>query len=476
MVEIDYNPNTHLGKIKGESHVIEIIRNNFSQEKSGIHIIKKKNKHVTTRDYMVTPGGQFKIGLYVIIITFIRYQLNIPIKISDTLRKHITSNLKYDLIEYEKYKLRGYQREIVEKCLNTNNGVVVLGTGGGKTLTMCSLIETIFKNQPSPESFKCLIIVPDLGLVNQTYNDFKEYGCTFSIQKWTGSEELTKESNVIVCNMQILLRRFKDEEWLKFVDLLVVDEVHRVTAPELQKVITKIKTPNRFGFTGTLPIDKINYWSVLGIIGPLIYEKRSKELRDEKYLTNVECKIININYNTVHELVKNDSFENEIQFITNNEFRNSIISKICTNISNNILVMVNRIEHGLIIEQVLQNCGKQVFFIRGSVAVEDREKIKQIIETNNNVVCVAISKIFSTGVNIKNLHHIMFCAGGKAFIQIVQSIGRGLRLHPSKSKLTIFDITDNLKHGSNHSSKRKEIYELEQIKFTETNVIEKHKN
>jgi superfamily II DNA or RNA helicase len=67
----------------------------------------------------------------------------------------------------------------------------------------------------------------------------------------------------------------------------------------------------------------------------------------------------------------------------------------------------------------------------------------------------------------------MFCAGGKAFIQIVQSIGRGLRLHPNKSKLTIFDVADNLKHGTNHSVERKKIYELEQIKFTETNIIEK---
>ena len=209
------------------------------------------------------------------------------------------------------------------------------------------------------------------------------------------------------------------------------------------------------------------------MIGPLIYEKRSKELRDEKYLTNVECKIIRVDYINVRELITNESYVNELEFIQSNNFRNNVISKICTNITNNILLMVNRIEHGLAIESVLQGCGKQVFFIRGSVDVEAREEIKKIIETHNNVVCVAISKIFSTGINIKNLHHIMFCAGGKAFIQIVQSIGRGLRLHPSKTKLTIFDIADTLKHGTKHYEERKKIYELEQIKFTETNIIEK---
>jgi superfamily II DNA or RNA helicase len=475
MVTIDYTINTRLGKIVCENYILEAIRNNFSQEKKGVHFIKKVNKHIPSREYMITPGGQFKIGLAGIIISYIRHELGLNIEFTDKFTAATFGKYGYKPIEYKTFPLRDYQRDIVNCCLNTNNGVVVLGTGGGKTLTMCTLLETIYKNSEDPNTFKCLIIVPDLGLVTQTYNDFKEYGCTFSIQKWTGGAELTMESNVIICNMQILLRRFKKEEWLKFVDLLLVDEVHRVTATELQSVVSKIKTQNRFGFTGTLPIDKIDYWTILGIIGPLIYEKRSKELRDEKYLTNVECKIIRIQYtNGVGKLIADESYNTELEFIQENEFRNKVVRKICTNIRNNILVMVNRIEHGLAIENILRDCGKQVFFIRGSVEVETREAIKKIIEEHNDVVCVAISKIFSTGINIKNLHHIIFCAGGKAFIQIVQSIGRGLRLHPSKSKLTIFDIADDLKHGTNHYEERKKIYDLEQIKFTETNVIEKH--
>jgi superfamily II DNA or RNA helicase len=473
MVTVDYNSKTRMGRLICDSVIIETVRNNFSQERKGIFYIKKVNKHVSQREYVLTPGGQFKIGLYKLIISYIRHELDLTVSLTDNFKSYISKKYGHDIIEYEKYPLRYYQKDIVNNCLNTINGVVVLGTGGGKTLTMCTLLETIYKNSKDPNLFKCLIIVPDLGLVTQTYNDFKEYGCTFSLQKWTGSNDLTMDYNVVICNMQILLRRFKNEEWLKYVDLLMVDEVHRITATELQSVAIKIKTENRFGFTGTLPIDKINYWNVLGIIGPLIYEKRSKELRDDKYLANVECKILNIEYNDVTDLIYNSSFENETNFIINNEFRNNVILKLCTNVKNNILVMVNRIEHGEILENILKRSGKRVYFIRGSVDVETREKIKSIIENENNVVCVAISKIFSTGINIKNIHYIMFCAGGKAFIQIVQSIGRGLRLHPNKSKLTIFDVADNLKHGTNHSVERKKIYELEQIKFTETNIIEK---
>ena len=95
------------------------------------------------------------------------------------------------------------------------------------------------------------------------------------------------------------------------------------------------------------------------------------------------------------------------------------------------------------------------------------------MEDNNNVICIAISAIFSTGVNIKNLHMIIFAAGGKSFIRTVQSIGRGLRLSDNKEKLVIIDIADKLQYGSEHSSKRKEIYNNEKIEFNEYLITEK---
>ena len=81
-----------------------------------------------------------------------------------------------------------------------------------------------------------------------------------------------------------------------------------------------------------------------------------------------------------------------------------------------------------------------------------------------------MSSIFSTGVNIKNIHNIIFAAGGKSFVRTVQSIGRGLRKHDSKDKLVIFDISDRLRYGIRHSEKRKEIYEREKIKYVENNI------
>jgi superfamily II DNA or RNA helicase len=87
-------------------------------------------------------------------------------------------------------------------------------------------------------------------------------------------------------------------------------------------------------------------------------------------------------------------------------------------------------------------------------------------------VCVAISKIFSVGINIKQLCYLIFASGGKAKVRVVQSIGRGRRLHENKESLFIFDIADQLEYGMEHSSKRNRLYEQEKIPFAYKDIRE----
>ena len=138
--------------------------------------------------------------------------------------------------------------------------------------------------------------------------------------------------------------------------------------------------------------------------------------------------------------------------------------------------MVDYIQHGELLYGIVSKMmpEKQCFFIRGEVEVEERDRVRQLMESNSNVVVVAISKIFSTGINIKNLHYIIFACGGKAKIKIVQSIGRGLRLHKDKTKLIIFDITDDLRYSAAHALKRQALYEKEHITFAIKEIEEKN--
>jgi superfamily II DNA or RNA helicase len=282
---------------------------------------------------------------------------------------------------------------------------------------------------------------------------------------------------VIVANLGILQSKNSDLSWLADIDLLIIDEVHKCRrSNRINDIFKIIKTPHRYGFTGTMPEELLDQWNIIGKIGPVIYEKNSYDLRQDNYVSNVQIAMLNLIHKTTHLIDRRkNSYREEIEQLISSEFRNNTIAKLTSNLDNNSLIMVDFIEHGeLLLEAVKKHApNKQVYFVRGEVEIEERDRIRKLMEEHKDVIVVAISKIFSTGINIKNLHYIIFACGGKAKIKIVQSIGRGLRLHKDKDKLIIFDIADNTHYSMRHAEKRKQLYDKENIPFTQKDIHEK---
>ena len=474
MIEFEYIRATgKLRTICSDSSLFDKIREHFSVENTGARFARRYSRFVPRRKYAISNTGVSDLGLYWEIRQYlIKEQIKVDINISTELQEALDVGINKELFTEFEFKLREYQEEVVKKALKVGRGTCVLGTGAGKTFTTAALIENYFRNCKDKDVFKCIVLVPDLGLVTQTYNEFLNCGTSFKLTKWTGKNKPDLTANVIICNIGIVQSQFEDSDWMKYIDLLIVDECHKVKATnKISKIIAKIKTKNKYGFTGTLPEDQLDKWSIIGKLGPVIYEKSSYELRLEDYLANVVVKVVNIEYKNhpIYEGV--DGYRAELDYIYESDKRNTFLTQLCSKLENNTLILVNHISHGVNLSEYLTQCeDKQVYFIRGEVEVDTREDIKRIMEKETNVICVAMSSIFSTGVNIKNIHNIIFAAGGKSFVRTVQSIGRGLRKHDSKDKLVIFDISDRLRYGIRHSEKRKEIYQREKIKYVEKNI------
>lgn len=457
--------------------IFHLIRDKFSEN--------IKNSQFSTRGqrkkYMITPTGRCLPGMYWEIRKFLRdLQLVVDIELTPSLKAELfpdhrvkyDNSIKYSLIPYD------YQEVAIENSIKMGRGIIKLATGGGKTLITSAIIENYYRSLGSTDHFKCLVVVPDLGLVEQTYNELSSSGITSTCTRWTGSHDPDMLANIIVCNSSILYNRSHLDEysWVEYVDLLIVDECHKIkSSSEITKIIKRVHTPRKYGLTGTLPDNNIDTWNIIGCFGPIIYEKNSKELRDEKYLTDVSVLQLDLHYIDEPEPgVSANPWLDEVDFISRNGFRNKIITKICNNSKNNILIMVNNISHGEILLSILTELtNKRVFFVRGDVDVSERENIKKLMEEHDDIICIAISAIFATGINVKNIHNIIFAAGGRSFIRIVQSIGRGLRRHKNKSRLIIIDIVDRLRYGEAHSVDRCEIYRKEKIKFKVKEIFER---
>tara|TARA_B100001173_G_C15860917_1_gene492929 strand:- start:465 stop:860 length:396 start_codon:yes stop_codon:yes gene_type:complete len=114
---------------------------------------------------------------------------------------------------------------------------------------------------------------------------------------------------------------------------------------------------------------------------------------------------------------------------------------------------------------------RQVFFIHGGVDVEQREKVREIIERENNAIIVASYGTFSTGINIKKLHNVIFASPSKSRIRNLQSIGRVLRKGKGKVKAVLYDIADDCStdvkrnYTLNHLIERIKIYNEENFNY-----------
>lgn len=472
-VVFDYDVKKRMGMISGD-HFDEI-REHFSVMNDAAKFARYRNRFAPSRKYVITPQGRFDPGLYYDIRKFIKENTtDTNIHIRDSLRPIVYPSYSQEYAADRpqlSLDLRDYQQEIVDICLKMGRGVTVLATAGGKTLTIASLVESIYRNN---KNMKCLVLVPDLGLVNQTFSDFREYKTTFLHSKWTGSDQLNLGSNVIIANMGIVQSDKSDVSWTEDIDLLIIDEVHKLRRDnKINKIVKKIRTPHKYGFTGTMPEQLIDQWNILGKIGPILYEKNSFQLRKQDYVAKVKVQVIKIQYNDKPQSFPGDRYDptaryrREHQFLAKNPFRNTVISKLSERFDNNCLIMVDYIEHGeeLYGELKSQCKDKRVFFIRGEVDIDERERVKKLMEDTSDVVCIAISKIFSTGINIKNLHYIVFAGGGKAKVKIIQSIGRGLRLHKDKTGVIIIDIADMLHYSYQHYKKRLQLYKGEKINY-----------
>jgi superfamily II DNA or RNA helicase len=436
---------------------------------------RRNNRFSQPRIYIITSSGKFDVGLLDNILSFL-HSNQIKVHVDDEII-NMYQNIGFDdpYIHEFLLKYRDHQEISIKKALKKGNGIVIIPTAGGKTLIMAGLLESIRRNLNKSHALT-LVLVPTIQLVEQTYSDFVSYGIE-NITKWSGKNKPDLSASTIIAGTQILMSDNTDLSILNDVNVLMIDECHGIKKEnKINKVLKFINTNYRFGFTGTMPSTLIDEWNIIGKIGPIVYQQKTEDLKIKKYISDFKITILNLIHKNVPNFSINfakpaEAYLNEIDFLISNQRRNDIICKLANKLTNNTIVMVDRIDHGETLMNILKEKTEKVcYFIRGSTEIEERENIRQLMNNKNDIIVVAISKIFSTGINIPNLHNIVFASAGKAKIKIMQSIGRALRLHPTKTKANIFDIADNTKYGRIHLTERIKLYKLENFDYEEKNI------
>ena len=177
-----------------------------------------------------------------------------------------------------------------------------------------------------------------------------------------------------------------------------------------------------------------------------------------------------------HGPQKFDTYNDELEAICLNEKRNNFIKNLVTDLEGNTLILFSRVAtHGEplfeLINSSVPDPQRQVFFVYGGVDTEEREQVRAITEQQNNAIIVASYGTFSTGINIKNLHNVVFASPSKSRVRNLQSIGRVLRKGNRKTNAVLYDIADDYSVGDsknytlNHLIERIKIYSQEKFNY-----------
>jgi superfamily II DNA or RNA helicase len=386
-------------------------------------------------------------------------------------RKIVYEGVEWFMNNITHVKPRQYQTDTVFQCLREYRKTIVSPTGSGKSLMIYGIsryMETIGR--------RTLIIVPSKGLVEQMAGDFIDYGWSADhIHKIYQGHSLDTTSPVTISTWQSIYGL--DNKWYRQFDCVIGDECHQYKAKSLQAIMKKCPDAKwRYGFTGTLDGKQVHKLILEGLFGPVYRTTSSSALMDKGFLAKLKCEIIILK----HEARNFNNYNEEIEYLGDLAARNHFISDLTARLSGNVLVLFTRVEgHGIPLHSLISDTSgdRPVHLIYGDTKVTERERIRKVAETSHNNIILGSYGTMSTGVNIKNLHHVVFASPSKSRIRVLQSIGRGLRKAKGKESVMLYDIADDFrKQGGrnnftlNHLAERIRYYVDEDFEYRVTEV------
>lgn len=374
------------------------------------------------------------------------------------------------------HEVRDYQLNSFVHAIRNKRLMLLSPTASGKSLIIYLIIRHL-----QIENVRGLLIVPTTSLVEQMYKDFEDYGYDseqYCHRQYSGKEKHTNKFLTITTWQSI----YKNpQEYFEQFDFVVGDEAHQFKAKSLATIMSGCTNAGyRIGCTGTLDGTQTHRLVLEGLFGPVFQATTTKELMDSKHLAEFKIKCLILKYpETVCKQSRDWDYNTEVDYIVLNKARNEFIKNLVLSLEGNTLILFQFVEkHGKDLHSLIKEHTKNrhVFFVYGGTDVEVRESIRSITEKEKDAIIVASYGTFSTGVNIRNLHNIVFASPSKSRIRNLQSIGRGLRIGDNKEEATLFDIADDFRIGKHtnytlkHFVERVKIYDDEKFNYKFYNI------
>ena len=375
---------------------------------------------------------------------------NVPVDVID-LRIKPTKKINVE----SKVELRPYQQKVLQQMLQAEQGIVWLPVNAGKTYIGLELVNQL--------KLRTLWIVPSKEILLQTAEKMNEL---LNIKAGVIGMGYHNIAPITLGMIQTLsknqgYRDFIDEINSSF-DVLIFDECHKVAHNTYQKFLLKATMYYRYGLSGTPKHrNTVDVHFMHGIFGNVIAKMNQKDLFNLSI--SVKPKIYMIRHK--HEnITYTDYQELYTEQIVNNKSRNDKVIKIVEKFykqKKQIVIMLERIQHGEIIQKMLNEKKIPNIFAYGNMKADERKEALDKFEAGEIPILIA-TNILNEGINLHSMDAIVVVDGGKSPVKTVQRVGRVLRSRIGKEEALVIDFYDeNQKILTYHANKRKQTYKKE---------------
>lgn len=312
-------------------------------------------------------------------------------------------------------KLRDYQQECIDILDKKGRGswLVQMATGLGKTVTFANL-----KRQG-----RMLILSHREELVRQPLKYFAcSTGVEMAADKSAGEEVVSASVQSIVRR----LNRFRAEDF----DTIIVDEAHHSAANTYKKVLGHFRPRQTIGFTATP--NRADGARLNDVYQEIVFKRDLKWGIKNGYLCNIDCKRVDIGYDLsdVHTRC-GDYAPGELEEAMDGT-EDAIAEAYRTLAKGATLIFAASVKHAHAISSRIP----QSIVITGET--KNRAELIEAF-TRREIPCLINCMVFTEGTDIPLVETVIIARPTQSESLYAQMVGRGLRLHPDKEKLTLID-------------------------------------
>jgi len=428
----------------------------------------KRNKRTGRRDQIIQTshlitgrkgtGGTFLSGLMPRVIKYAKKN-DRHIKIVDN-SEFIPHTA---LPKLKGITFRPDQKKALRAVRRRQRGKIVFPTGSGKTIIAAGIISMF-------PQLRTLFLCHTTDLLRQSFTALKKY---FPHVYALGGGYRAHLEDIYNCESPILiaidksyyniLKKDLRGELSVFFDMIIVDEVHHVNSKNSQygKILENNLAPRRYGLTATVPTQRKQILINEGFFGPTIAELTLEEGIKTGIVAKPQVNLIPVPYDIKMNKKCQGRFKKYYEHgVVKNRIRNKLITdQIIETINNGqtVLTIIERQEHGKLLQKMLKLKGVGVPFIYGSTAHDKRQLALRSL-TSRKTKAVICSRVWKEGINVPSLNHIINAVGLKEEKAVLQAAGRGLRTTDDKTTVKITDFLDPYKYLAEHSVLRVSVY------------------